>query len=183
MKSHTIAFFLFTSILFQKPAMAQEELSHEQVIYTDSIGKDALFLRVQEWIATTYKSSNTVVQMADKDAGVFILKAKMDYTYPNLFYACYSGFIDYTLRVYLKDNRIKVVLSGFNHSVLLGNSPSCALGFITKSKNYTDHGMSKTQHNKVWQDIKDRIKSYSKETIISIGNAIRTEAEATDDDW
>jgi len=74
---------------------AQENLTFEKVIVTDSVGKAMIFATINDWFATTYNSANDVIQMADKDAGIIIGNGSMSFSYGGLTYSCYEGYIKY----------------------------------------------------------------------------------------
>lgn len=78
--------------------------------------------------------------------------------------------IKYTIKVYIKENRYKIVLTNFNHSVKIGNGPQCALGVITTADVYTTTGMSKKYQNNVWAGIKVKAEQYSNEIFMSLEN-------------
>ncbi|MDN3642922.1 DUF4468 domain-containing protein [Lutimonas halocynthiae] len=152
-----LVLLIFTSISLT----AQETLKFERVIETDSVGKELIFVSVNDWFATTYNSANDVIQMADKDAGVIVGNGSMSFNYKGMSYVCYEGYLKYTIKVYIKDNRFKVVLTNFNHTVKPGNAASCALGVLTTAEVYATKGMSKKYHNKVWDGLKLKAETYS----------------------
>jgi hypothetical protein len=142
---------------------AQSTLSFERVIKTDSVGRAKLFSTINDWVASNYNSAQDVIQMADKDAGIIIGKGTMKYFFKNL--SSYNGYINYTIKVYIKDNRYKVILTNFYHTGL-----SLNLGLITSADIYTTKGPYKNSKNKVWKDIKLKIKHYSNDIINSLDN-------------
>lgn len=161
---------------------AQENLTFEKVIETDSVGKTMIFATINDWFATTYNSANDVIQMADKDAGIIIGNGSMSFSYGGIFYLCYEGYIKYTIKVYIKENRYKIVLTNFNHSS--ENSPECALGVITTADFYTTTGMSKKFHNKVWAGIKVKAEQYSNEIFMSLEKKTKDiKIEKVGSDW
>ena len=163
---------------------AQENLKFEKVIKTDSIGKSLLYATINDWFASTYNSANDVIQMSDKDAGIIIGNGSMSYSKKGMFYMCYSGYLKYTIKVYVKDNRFKVVLTNFNHSVKVGNWPQCALGTLTTESVYATKGMSKKYHNNTWNDLKVTAEEYSNEIFESLEKKTKNiKAESVGDDW
>lgn len=162
---------------------AQENLKFEKVIKTDSIGKNLLYSTINDWFATTYNSANDVIQMSDKDAGIIIGNGSMTYNRKGM-YTCYGGYIKYTIKIYVKDNRYKVVLTNFNHSVKAGNGAQCALGIVTAADVYATKGMSKRYHNKTWNDIKIKAEEYSNGIFLSLDKKTKNvKTETDEDDW
>ncbi len=110
----------------------------------------------------------------------------MAYKYDSLYisrYSCFSGYIKYSIKVYVKDNKCKVVLTNFRHFVKIGNSSTCQLGVITTSAVYTDFGLSKKFQNKVWVDIKEKVQIYSNATFSSLESFLNKIKESNNDDW
>lgn len=156
---------------------AQDLVSFEKVIKTDSVDKVKLFSTINDWFATTYNSAQDVIQMIDKEAGTIIGKGSMKYFYGNN--SSYNGNINYTIKIYIKDNRYKVILSDFNHTGLSFN-----LGLITSADIYTDKGMYKNYHNKAWSDIKSKIEKYSNDVFNSLENKTKSINDKNKgDDW
>lgn len=135
-------------------------LEFSKVLYTDSVGKVVLFSTINDWFATNFKSANDVIQMADKEAGIIIGKGTFEYSYgQKLSYICYSGYINFTIKVYVKDNRYKVEFLNFNHESVGSqySSPSCSLGLITSNSESSFNGLGKSFYNNVWIDVKEKI--------------------------
>ncbi len=135
-------------------------LEFSKIIYTDSVGKGVLFSTINDWFATNFKSANDVIQMVDKDAGIIIGKGTFEYSYgQKISYICYIGYINFTIKVYVKDNRYKVEFLNFNHESggSQYSSPSCSLGLITSNSESSFNGLGKSFHNNVWSDVKEKI--------------------------
>jgi hypothetical protein len=159
---------------------SQNELSFSKVIQTDSIAKTNLFIAVNDWFATNYKSANDVIQMADKEAGTIIGKGTEKYNYGKPSYLCYDGYLNYTVKVYVKDNRFKVDLTNFVHKINLGNAPTCELGLLTNSEYYTDKGMNKNFHNNTWKDLKTKAENISNQIFKALEENINSTEQKSD---
>ena len=163
---------------------AQESLTFSKVIKADSLDKTSLFVIINDWFASTYNSANDVIQMTDKDAGVLIGKGVFEYSFGKLSYSCYDGHVKYTIKVYVKDKRFKVILTNFIHSVNVGHGHSCNLGLITMDELYATSGMSKKYHNRVWRDIKIKAQIYSNKIFKSLENKVNeSKTNLIDDNW
>jgi hypothetical protein len=78
-----------TLLLFALKSYAQDEVTlpvdssgntvYTEVINLDSTSKNDLYLRAKEWFAKTYKSSQSVIQMDDKEGGVISGKALTEF--------------------------------------------------------------------------------------------------------
>ena len=163
---------------------SQESFTISKVITTEEVGKSMIYVAINDWFATTYNSANDVIQMADKEAGIIIGNGSMDYSKKGIAYMCYGGWLKYTIKVYMKDNRFKVDITNFRHSVKPDHGQQCALGLITNAENYTDKGMSKKYHNKVWNDIKEYGTSYAENLFLSLEERAKNiKKEVVTDDW
>ena len=159
---------------------AQENIFYEKVILTDSVGKEIIFSTISEWFASTYNSIDDVIIMADKDAGKIMGKGYMLYK-TSLMYLCYEGHISYTIKIYIKDDRYKIILTNFTHRA---EHSACELGVLTTSDVYMDKGLSKGKHNKNWTLLKARVEE---ETDI-IFNSVEDKTSqmnnvSADNDW
>jgi hypothetical protein len=162
--------FLTLLLLISIKIVAQDKLTYSKVIQTDSIGKAALFTKVRSWMSEFYNSSKAVIDMEDKESGTIIGNAIFNYDFGKLSYLCYEGKVNYSIKIMVKDNRIKVELSNFIHTNKPENSRSCELGLITNAEIYTDKGLQKNYHNRVWDDIKMKSLQLSNEIFNSIDN-------------
>ncbi len=172
----TLLLIFLSTILFP-----QEPILYEKVIRTDSIGKDLLFATINDWFASNYNSANDVIQMIDKDAGILIGKGSMRYDYG--WNSSCNGNVSYTIKIYVKENRFKVILRDFNH---LGDnySKSVNFGLITNSELYTTSGMFKGYYNNSWKDLKIKMKKYSSVIFESLENKTKNyKQELIEDDW
>ena len=171
-------------LLISSQTFGNEPYKLEKVIQADSLNKEIIYTIVSNWIATNYNSANDVIQLSDKESGSIICKATMKFGMGKLSYSCYDGYVDYTLSIYIKDGRYKVVLSNVIHENLPKNAPQCNLGLISDAENYTDKGMSKNYHNAVWNDIKNRSNVLFDEICDGLNEAIaKGSSELLKDDW
>lgn len=160
--------FLLSLLLlsFNVLSYGQEPLSFVKVIRVDSIDKSKIFIDINQWFAKSYNSANDVIQMIDKDAGVLIGKGSFSYSYGRAIYGCWDGYINYTIKVEIKDNRYRIELSNFNHDA----GSVCSLGLITTSEVYATTGAQKNYQNNVWNDMKQKIDVFSTNIFNSLEN-------------
>jgi hypothetical protein len=163
-------------------ARSQENLSFEKVIATDSVGKSAIFSSINDWLATNYVSYKTILEMADKESGMIIVSPSMEYSYKGMMYSCFAGYIDYKIKIYIKDNRFKVIVTDFFHKINQGNSSTCELGIITTSEVFTLKGMNKDYQNTVWKDIQKICGSESNSIFIKLEELAKNIKPLNNDD-
>ena len=159
---------------------SQESVTYNEVVELDSTStKNLIFQSVNTWFSTTYNSASSVIQMNDKDAGIIIGKGTMSYTYPGIAYTCYSGHINYTIKVVVKDGKYKVEISDFRHENLPSYDRSCELGLITTDPEYNGGpNMSKKYSTKVWVDIKTKIETYSQSLINNLEEEVKNNIDS-----
>lgn len=144
------------------------------------MNKNQIYNAVQVWFASTYGKADEAIQMSDKETGIVIGKGVFEYSYKGLSYKCYSGYVEYEIKVEIKDTRYRVQLTNFEHTVDIGKDSKCSLGLLKSSEMYTDKGMSKKYHNRVWDDLKMKTKEYSEQIFLSIQNQT---SKPKDTDW
>lgn len=90
---------------------------YSEVVNVDtSLGKLELYSRAREWFAKAYNSSQNVIQMDDKESGKIVGKALTQVYHKALGSNYPSGYINYTISIYLKDRRYKYEISNFYHT-------------------------------------------------------------------
>ncbi len=163
----------------------QEALSYSKVIQTDSVGIPTLYVAIYDWFASTYNTANDVIQLADKEAGVLIGNGSMKYKYGTYITKCNDGYIKYTIKVYVKDNRYKVELTNFTHIIKPENASYCELGLITTAEeSKTKKGIQKKTNEKVWKNIKLVVWEYSNNVFALLEEKTKDlKSVNADDEW
>lgn len=165
------------------------QVEFSKVINTDSVGKTKLFVTINDWFATNFKSANDVIQMADKEAGIIIGKGTFSYYYEydkTLFgnYNCFKGFVNYTIKVYIKDNRYKVEVFNFSHEAINSSGYPLSLGYITNIAKVSAFKYQQKYYDDVWKDLITKIKSESEDIFTSLEKATKkVKSENDDDGW
>ena len=181
MKKLIFSFSLFMFVLIN---YGQNAFKTEQVININNAPKASLFSILNTYIAQYYKSANDVIQMSDKEIGIIVGKGIIDYSHSKFNYVCFSGWINYTFTIKVKDDKFKVEFSNFTHEIMPGNSISCKLGLITDSEIYTNRGLNKTAQNNVWNDIKVTVGIFSKKNFSEIEKYVNDNITSINDtDW
>lgn len=165
MKKTIILFFLITVSTY-----SQEPLEYDNIIEVNSIEKDKLFEVLNDWTAITFNSANDVIQLSDKDNGKLIIKGVKNYSLGRLLYNCYDGFISFTLKIVVKDNKYRITILQLKHNSM--NNNSCSLGLITKAELFKPKGFAKREKNKIWKDLKVKSSELNKSILNSIKEKI-----------
>lgn len=164
-------------------AQAQQKFTVEKVITAEGMTKSQIYVKVNEWFATTYNSSNDVIQMNDKEAGIMVGNGSESYFKKGMAYGCYSGRLKYTIKVSAKEGRYKVELTNWMHTIKRGNAPQCELGMLTTAESYATKGMSKKYHNLVWNELKTQATDFSNGMFSSIEKKVSAKDAPANDDW
>ena len=154
---------IITVFILSVPIHAQEPLAFEKIIYANDATKDQLFVSIYDWFATTYNDSKEVIQMSDKEQGLIVGKAIVKYLNINqkMSYVCYNGSIDYTIKVYIRDNRYKVVIDNFIHAGNPSSSSFCDIGLIDNREIYMESGWGTKPKNNTWKHLQVFVEGYS----------------------
>jgi len=92
------------------------KITYSEVVKVDSVSKQELFSRAREWFAKAYKNSSKVIQMEDKESGKIVGKALMQVYHKALGMTFESGYINYTISIYIKDGKYKYEFVDFYHT-------------------------------------------------------------------
>jgi len=133
MKHFTQHLFLLFVLLLSCPALCQFEglprdehgkINITDVVKTDSVGRDALFIRAKQWFAESFKNADRVIKMEDRQEGIFIGKGSTTVT---IYAGIYSTPMFFTVGIYLKDNRYKYEITDLYYKA----SPTQANNYST----------------------------------------------------
>jgi len=169
----TYVFLLSASLFAQKP------LEYDSIIEVEGITKNDIYVQVNDWLATTFNSANDVIQMADKESGRFIVKGNLYYTFGKPLYNCNNGTLNFTLKVSVRDDKFRIILTQISHKAVANNV--CSFGVITDAELYKTKGYGKKGKNKVWLDIKRKITELKSNLFSSITDKVKKFDK--DEDW
>jgi hypothetical protein len=164
---------------------ATGKIAYSEVVYVDSLAnKEELYSKAREWFAKAYKSSTNVIQMEDKESGKIVGKALMQVYHKALGSNYESGYINYTISIYLKDGRYKYEVTDFYHtgeSFSGGRIPD--YGACEKMINTTDKTMG-ISNQKNYNQYLYQMDNHIKDLIADLKSAmIRKTTNVKNDDW
>ncbi len=87
-----------------------QRYQYTEVVQADSLTKDALFTKVKEWIALSYKSMDAVMQLEDKETGKIIVKGNMVTT---MFMQ--NAWLGHTLIFDFKNGKFRYIFTNFTY--------------------------------------------------------------------
>ncbi len=112
--------------------------------------KETLYLNGVEWVGKHFASASKVIQIADKDAGLLLVKGSFNYQAPgNILSGVDSRLISFMLKLSFKDGRYKIEMSDFRDE---------ALGLITDA-DYQDEPTLKKNMQKQWKAAQQQTQS------------------------
>ena len=162
---------------------ASEPLSFTAVVQVEGVSQAELFVRAQAWFATTFKCGKCVMQTADKEAGQVIGRGAYEYASATFLSSkAISGWVTYTVKVFVKDGRYKYEITDFMHegsptASQYGSYPPFSFGLVTTDENYPDiKYCTKGICGKNWEKLKKDSEAQAKSLIESLAKAMATPA-------
>lgn len=149
---------------------------------SDSATADEIYVRAREWFARTYRSSQDVLQMDDRESGRIIGKAIFLVTHRALGANYPSGHFQYTISIIARDGRYRYEVSDFYHNGD-GNKINGA-GLVEGMINTTDRVMGismQRQYNEYLNQLAAHVPLLVADLKASLDNG--GVAGAADDDW
>lgn len=110
--------------------------------------KDELYLKAKSWLAKTFVSANSVIQLDDKEAGKIIGKGAMLYDDGSDYYKVHHT-VRYTLTVNVKNNKYRLVLSDFINEGYANNDKINGYGLLLDDEKFLSLPYSKGVIEKV----------------------------------
>ena len=157
----------------------------EVVTLSEDVPKDKLYSKAREWFATTYKSSNAVLQMQDKEDGKLVGKALMQVYHRAMGKNYDSGYINYTISISVKDNRYKYEITDFHHTgqLVSGGQKIQDYGVCEEMIN-TTHKTMGASHQKLYNYYLLQLKENIEALITSLKSEMANASASKDkEDW
>lgn len=92
---------------------ATNMITYQEVVKVEGATKDELYVRAREWFARSFKSSKSVIQMEDKEAGKIIGKGSSSGLYTVLM-STVPYKLDFTVSITVKEGRYRYEISPFD---------------------------------------------------------------------
>jgi hypothetical protein len=133
------------------------------------------YISVSEWVVAYFNSAKDVIQLSDKKAGIIILKGSRNYAGDNQATSPFHFVQYFTLKIYTKDSKIKLVLSDIRIYQTLGDHEDSLEHLVSDNFFYKKNGEPK-QVALNHQDQTFKLWNFIKSGIIENMNS-------SDDDW
>lgn len=170
-------------IICNYPAKSQGALTYSQVIQFDSINASTLYQSAKQWFILSFPSPKKVIQDDNPGLNMITGRGSLEFSTGRLLYLSYEGYLEYTVQIQARDNRVKVDITNITHINLPGNAPSSRLGLITDEEKQFKKGLSSGYHNAVAEKIKEKMSVYSKVLFLDIEKFIRNYKSKEVQDW
>lgn len=184
MKKLILFFFLLTRLT----SFAQEHaILCDTVIQVPNKTSSEIYTSVKSWIATSFKSANSIIQMDDPQNGIIVGKVCFSYTAPGgMTYRCIDGYVNYTMQLRIKDGRFKITLSDFIHETKdLYLKDTWSFGLITNREKFKMKGLQDKRYLKTWPDLQSKCLEESFLIFKSLSDSMNKPfgLEKDDDNW
>ena len=183
-----LAFSMFSLLAISQ---APPPLEYSYVNQAEGVKASELYLRALSWFATSFQSSNEVIQFKDAQAGKIIGRAVHAYN-PGVFMssACTKGYIDYTITVEFKDSRYRLTLNSFSHRYIgYGcQGPPYSFGVILNdefcnSTQYSGFNAPKSWLRNVCSDIRTQLDALALSLSGGLATSMAIPSGSSESDW
>lgn len=177
MKTILITLLMIPSLAFTQETQFPINPETHKIEYTDLVKVDStltsneLFTRAREWIAVTFKSANSVIQMEDKGSGIIIGKGNISIPKTSL---QVGSIVSFTIKIQVKNGRYKYWVNDLVHTSPYGNG-----GGLENEKPAWGWAMMK----KAWVQIKDRASIAIPEFIASLNEQMKKPSSGKSEAW
>lgn len=103
------------SLMYGVFPVSDGRVSYTYIISDSSLSKDKFYVRVKEWAVNSFRSQKSTLESEDKEAGFIAFKSyyEVEYKYKGGIFKgkAYNDKIYNTLKFYIKNGRVKIVLT------------------------------------------------------------------------
>jgi len=153
------------------------KMYYESVTKIDSVNAPDLYQRARAFMALTFKSANSVIQMDDKEAGIIIGKGNYDGIVSGIGKPQVYGPVNFTVTINIKDGRYKLTITDFynDYAAMKGYIPFGSFDFVDcKHK-------ALVNYKKYYDEIRSKIPEFCNNFRTSLFQAMKSPAKK--DDW
>lgn len=148
----------------------------DKIITVDSTSKEVLYYRAMEWLSTTYKSANDVIQMNDKEQGVIIGKGAIKTYVKVLGNYEDAGLVYYTIKLSFKHNKYRYEVNNVYHDKSFSKL-GCSGGLLNNEKPASSNLCIS---RKYWESIKYFADKGLNELVLSLEASMQKQLQPTD---
>lgn len=166
---------------------AQTPISFSEVVQVESISKEDLYQRAKGWATNTFRSSNDVIQLDDKENGQIVGKGLFKYVqrYGIFVWDC---TIRFTVTVVVKDGRYRYEINNFEHSADNANNRlglGLNIGIVTNQMPAPplNNKAAKNHTEKVYNYALEQIDEQTEELIANLKKTMDSPTVVQSEDW
>ena len=128
-----------------------QKVEYVEIVEVPQATKATLFAKAQTWMATTFRSANQTIQLADKETGTLIAKGTMPTRVRAMGRDYPAGVFRLTMAVQVKDGKYKVTLSEIVHEGDINPNGAATMGPI---ENSAKASMIRYPTRKQWDELR-----------------------------
>lgn len=178
-----VFFVLLLIIICNYPGTAQGALTFTKIIQFDTLSSTDLYEASKQWFILSFPSPKKVIQDDNQTLKVITGRGTLEFATGRLIYLSYEGYLEYTVQIQSRDNRIKVDITNITHTNLPGYAQSSRLGLITDDEKQFKKGLNRGPNNDVAGIIRERMSDYSKIIFSDIERFIKNYESEQYQDW
>jgi hypothetical protein len=149
-------------------------LKYEDIINVPNIEKKKIYLRSRIWFHKSFVDDKAVLSFSDFENGILIGNGT--------FRASIGGYVKFSIRIYIKDNKYKYVFDGLVHDdvyIKQGTTIDEGMGLLTTSKvaPFSNTRMA-LDNNNILKSLKFLVDEQIKILTDSLKNTILNDTEA-----
>lgn len=152
-----ILLFQLNSIIAQEIIFPIDEntgkIVFSEVVQVDGKSKNDLYFSARKWFVNSFKSSQNVIQLDDKDEGLIVGKANLDVRLSSK-HRQNAGHVSFTVKIEFKDGRYRYNFTNLWHEA--GSTKIVTPGDLKLNK---PGGGMLSMGMKNWRGIKDQTNS------------------------
>jgi hypothetical protein len=148
-------------------------ITYSEVVETPGVSKADLYVRAGTWFSRTFKSSKSVLELQDKEAGKLIGKGVIPVIIKvPIMGATDAGTVSATITVLCKDGKYKYVIDNLNHERPYGANTQQWVNGGALEQEKPKVGMMGRPSKKEWNDIKAAFDKEAKAMVADLKKAM-----------
>jgi hypothetical protein len=124
----------YSQVTNRVPINDEGKVFYSEVISLENTSKEIIYNNVKLFFADSFKSSNNVIQVDDKEAGIVLGKGNTNISIRSGKHT-FKAKVDFTLKVSIKENKVKIDM----YNIIYNGNTEAEVNFNTESdRRYND---------------------------------------------
>jgi hypothetical protein len=193
-------YFTFIMGVFSLHSFAQVEklpidsltkkVKYEGIVEIVNTPKNELYIRTKNWLSDNFKDAKKVIETDDKEAGLIIGKGTDSFLWHQVVIlqkrkkndtvsTLVDGEISFTVKIYLKDNKAKYIITDINDDTRWGGALDNIYVYMGKKKTLMSNSdFSIYTHH---FDVANEVNSFCSNLIYTLNNALKIASKKESD--